>query len=67
MDIYTKIVLTVIAAALSALAVENGTGAARAAGDTPMKVVICDPKDPTICAGVSNAHGSANAFFVHTP
>ena len=62
MDTYTKMVLTVIAAALSMIAVESGTGAARAAGDTdtPMKVAICSQRDPSVCADVSRRF-----FFVH--
>ena len=50
-DRYTKTILTVIAAALVALAVQNALPSARAAGGV-QKVVICN-KDGTRCADVS--------------
>ena len=41
-DTYTKAVLTTIAAALVAIALENGTGRAAAQLGEPQKVQICD-------------------------
>ena len=51
MDFYTKAVLTVIAAALSVLAIENAGGRAVAAGGIT-KVAICADNNPDVCASV---------------
>ena len=51
-DRYLKAVLTVIAAALVALAVENGTTISRA-DSGPMKVQVCNEGE--LCAGMFRA------------
>jgi hypothetical protein len=55
MDLYTKIVLTVIAGALSVIALQE-LGAIPAQAQTPAvsKVVICDSGNPNRCVGVSD-------------
>jgi hypothetical protein len=51
MDLYTKVILTMIAVALSALAIENASG--RAMADNGLtKVAICDLHRPDVCAEV---------------
>lgn len=53
-DRYTKVVLTVIAVAVSinALHTLNLIGSANAGGHVLPRVVICDPYMPDDCAGV---------------
>jgi hypothetical protein len=51
-DMYTKSVLTVIAAALVTLAVQQAIRSSVAATDQVQKVAICDPGDPNKCAPV---------------
>jgi hypothetical protein len=51
-DHYTKAVLTVIAAALVGLLVQNSIFSAQAQSSRPTKVVICDETGLS-CAGVS--------------
>jgi hypothetical protein len=50
-DRYSKIVLTVIAAALVALVAQNAIGPTRAAGSI-QKVAICDAEAPNTCANM---------------
>lgn len=54
MDLYTKVVLSVIAIALSVIALED-MGAIHARADTPgiTKVLICDSSNTQRCAGIS--------------
>jgi len=54
-DLYTKFVLTVIALALSAIAMQNTIPSAFAqANRQPVKVIICDPMSYEVsCASVS--------------
>lgn len=51
-DLYTKFVLTVIALALSAIALQNTIPSAFAQSNI-QKVVICDPQDTSTCAKVN--------------
>jgi hypothetical protein len=54
MDLYTKIVFTVIAGALSVLAWQNlAAGPAQAQTPTVTRVVICDSNNPNRCVGVT--------------
>jgi cytoskeletal protein RodZ len=54
MDLYTKIVLTVIAGALSVLAWQNLAGApAHAQTPTLTHVAICDTSNPNRCVGIN--------------
>lgn len=55
MDLYTKVVLTVIAVTLSVIALKD-TGAIRAHADTPQitRVLICDSSNTQRCAGISD-------------
>jgi hypothetical protein len=55
-DLYTKFVLTVIALALSAIALQNTipSAFAQANRQPPIKVIICDPISWTVeCAQVN--------------
>jgi hypothetical protein len=52
-DAYTKVVLTVIAAALSVIAIQNSVPIATAQSRVT-KVTICDPKLPSYCADVTS-------------
>jgi hypothetical protein len=54
-DLYTKFVLTVIAFALSAIAIQNSIPSAFAQSGGIQKVVICDARYPGICADVSTS------------
>lgn len=51
-DLYTKSVLTVIAAALVALTVQHAVGPSLAQADQVQKVAICSPTDPNTCASL---------------
>jgi hypothetical protein len=53
MDLYTKAVLTVIAAALCALVAQNTIATSQAQSGAPMRVALCDP-DSGLCAAVEN-------------
>ena len=53
-DLYTKFVLTVIALALSAIALQNTIPSAFAQTNRPVKVIICDPMSYEVsCASVN--------------
>jgi hypothetical protein len=52
-DFYTKFVLTVIALALSTIALQNSLTPAYAQSGI-QKVVICDAYSPAICASVDH-------------
>jgi hypothetical protein len=52
-DLYTKVILTVIALAMSAIALQQGIPSAFAQSGGIQKVIICDARYPIICAGVS--------------
>jgi hypothetical protein len=52
-DLYTKFILTVIALALSTLAVQHTIPSAFAQSGGLQKVVICDARYPSFCADVS--------------
>ena len=55
MDLYTKLVLTVIAAALSALVWQNfGAAPARAETPTITHVAICDSENFKRCVGIND-------------
>jgi hypothetical protein len=55
MDLYTKIVLTVIAGALSVIAWRDlPAGPAQAQTPTVTHVVICDSGNTNRCAGISD-------------
>ena len=61
MDFYSKLVLTVIAAALCGLCLQNaGVLPANADNNSVSKVQICglDEQGNTSCAGVSNPFGT---------
>jgi hypothetical protein len=51
-DLYTKFVLTVIALALSVIAIQQTLTPAYAQSNI-QKVVICDPQDNSTCAKVN--------------
>lgn len=61
MDLYTKIVLTVIAGALSALVLQHGIDAARADIPTITHVTICDSANAKRCVGI-NDKGQLEVF-----
>lgn len=52
-DLYTKFILTIIAASLLALVGQNSVGSVSAADDRIAKVQICDPKSGR-CAEVTD-------------
>jgi len=56
MDLYTKTVLTLIAAALSVIAWQNLAIPPARADATPSltRVVICDPGNPNRCVGITD-------------
>ena len=55
-DLYTKVVLTVIAISLSAIALHHTIPNAFAQSNQPVKVVICDPiYYSTQCASVTGS------------
>lgn len=56
-DLYTKAVLTIIAFALSAIALQMSLPSAYAQSGLPLRVVICDPTRPTWCADVGPKGG----------
>lgn len=59
-DRYTKAVLTIIAAALVAIAVQNLVGPVGAQG-VVQRVVLCDARDNSRCATVAGRNwGSSN-------
>ncbi len=51
-DLYTKIVLTVVAICLASIAVEHTITSAFAQNQGVVKVIICDPRDPNYCANI---------------
>lgn len=51
-DAYTKSVLTVIAAALVGIVIQNTVGQVRAQSDRPQRVLICDVEHPDRCASL---------------
>lgn len=51
-DFYTKAILTVIALALSTIAIQGAIPSAFAQGGAVQKVVICDATATTYCASV---------------
>lgn len=53
-DLYTKFVLTVIALALSAIAMQNTIPSAFAQSGGIQKVVICDTSYSPVCARVND-------------
>lgn len=64
MDIYAKLMLTVIAGALVGLVIQNSAGNAIADGIV-QKVVICDANDSTSCAAVGRrANSTFNSLAV---
>jgi hypothetical protein len=54
-DLYTKFVLTVIAFALSAIAIQSSITSAFAQSGGVQKVIICDARYTSMCADVSNS------------
>jgi hypothetical protein len=56
-DRYTKVVLTVIAVALSAIALQLSIPSAFAQSNRPVKVWLCDPRNPDWCADVGTSGG----------
>ena len=52
-DLYTKFVLTVIALALSAIALQNAIPSAFAQSGDIQRVIVCSAFDQTRCADVS--------------
>jgi len=62
-DLYTKAVLTVIALALSAIALQHAIPSAFAQSGI-QKVMICDPKDHSECSRVGPAFGMNGALNV---
>jgi hypothetical protein len=55
-DIYTKLVLTIIAITLTILVLQNSIGNAIASGNNVQKVAICNEQG-TICADVWQTQG----------
>ena len=56
-DLYTKAVLTVIAIALSGIALQHAIPSAFAQSNRPIKVLLCDPTKPDWCADIGRAGG----------
>ena len=56
-DRYTKAVLTIIAIALSVIALQYSIPAAFAQSNRPIKVWICDVRNPDWCADVGTSGG----------
>jgi hypothetical protein len=63
-DRYTKTVLTIIAAALVAIVIQNTGGSLRAATNGLQKVQICDDADN--CASLYQTRGAAWRLAVTT-
>jgi hypothetical protein len=57
-DLYTKVLLTVIAAALVAIVAQNAVGALQAQNVGISRVAICDRDYPNDCARVSAQRSS---------
>jgi len=56
-DLYTKFILTVIAIALSGIAMQHSIPSAFAQGNRPVKVWLCDPTNPDWCADIGKSGG----------
>lgn len=67
MDRYTKVVLTVIAAALVWIACRGSLGVAYAGKNDPARVVICDPTNPNVCARVMKHYASEWDYLMTRP
>jgi hypothetical protein len=66
-DLYTKTVLTVIAAALVGLLVQNSIPSAQAQYGRPTRVVICEESGIN-CAGVARMPGvEGHPLLTHDP
>ena len=63
-DLYTKVILTVIALALSAIAFQLTMPSAFAQNNGITKVAICDPKNPDKCAGIYFSRWNNYSGFV---
>ena len=63
MDLYSKVVFTIIAFALAALALENVGATAVAQSTRPQKVIICD-EDGQRCAEIVKPTGYGAAGFM---
>ena len=67
-DLYTKAVLTVIALALSAIALNQSIPSAFAQNKSVVKVAICDKNDPDRCADILGDHyGGQLGFLTFAP
>ncbi len=67
-DLYTKAVLTVIALALSAIALNQSIPSAFAQNKGVVKVAICDKNDPDRCAQIfSDSYGDQFGFVTYAP
>jgi hypothetical protein len=53
MDFYTKVILTIIAAALSTMALQNVVATKADAQTFVGKVVLCDAGNPDRCLGIT--------------
>ena len=65
-DFYTKAVLTVIAAALVALVIQNGIRTSKAQPDQLTKIQICDDRGRLICATVSGGMEGGGRYPITT-
>ena len=63
-DLYTKAVLTIIALALSVIALQHTIPTAFAQNGI-QKVTICDPKDPSECSRVGPGPGFSLTSALH--
>ena len=66
-DLYTKAVLTVIALALSAIALNQSIPSAFAQNKGVVKVAICDTENPDHCAQIFSRYGDQRGFVTYAP
>ncbi len=67
-DLYTKAILTVIALALLAIALQLTIPSAFAQNNGIVKVAICDPNRPDSCAGIYySRQGKVSGFITFVP
>ncbi len=66
-DLYTKAVLTVIALALSAIALNQSIPSAFAQNKGVVKVAICDTENPDHSAQIFSRYGDQRGFVTYAP